>query len=128
MEDAWWLFFKYFLKGPILPIYESTGTKVAISSNFDQGLILQLCESLRTSKLSLIILLPRLRLLTFFHSRACFCRFWFFFVHFSHIRTCTYTNTKTYILLAFLVSIWCIWSNLRSKKDVWISTHQNPPD
>ena len=39
--------------------------------------------------------LPRLRLFTFFQSRA---RFWLFsmiFVHFFHIRTCTFKNTKT---------------------------------
>ena len=85
------------------------GLNLPISLNFIQGPILKLYESLRTSNdeisFSLIILLPRLWLLTFFQSRARFCWFCFVFVQFSHIRPSTYTNTKTYILLAFLVSI-----------------------
>ena len=129
LEDHWWLFFKLSLRDHFWNSLKVQGQKLPISPNFIQGPILIFSESLRTSndinELSLIIWLPQLRLLTFFQSRARFCRFCFVFVHFSHIRTCTYTNTKTCILLPFLVSIWCIWSDFGSKKDVWISTHHS---
>jgi hypothetical protein len=111
---------------------KARGLKLPILQNFAQGLIIQHFESLRTSNDILSFLLsfysPGSGFWPFSNLVLVFVGFGFVFVHFSHIRTYTYTNTKTYILLAYLVSIWCIWSDFRSKKDVWKSTHQNPPD
>lgn len=126
MKDVHWLF-KEFFKGLILPIHERWGTTFVIFFNLWPGTILDIFwiyEDLSWPfELSLIIKLPRFRLLTLSILVLVFVGFSFVFVHFSYIRTCTYTNTETYILLAYLVSIWYFWSDFGSKNDVWISTH-----
>ena len=109
MKDQFCLFFEYSSRDYFCKNLKAEGLKFPISPNFDQGLILQLIDSLRTSIDNLSFLwsfcFPVSGFWPFPILVLVFVSFGFVFVYFSHIRTCTYTDTKTHILLAYLVRI-----------------------